>query len=227
MGLLTSVNNLNYTLQQKEDQKEAERKKREKERQQKQEQKEIEEQLKKEIETILHDDFSKNLRKYGSNYILEYYNINKKNSLLGLIWSYHIIEKEIKWNFNEDIEPELIVKNGIVVKKKTKSNKKIEVKKEIEYKYFIQDYFNKVYYKILKEEEEIQKKFESYIYYNNILQQQQIQQQPQQQPQQQQQPQKNIDIAKINKAINTIIIILLTILCFPIAIIIAACQKQK
>lgn len=222
MGLLTSVNNLNYTLQQKEDQKEAERKKREKERQQKQEQKEIEEQLKKEIETILHDDFSKNLRKYGSNYVLEYYNINKKNSLLGLIWSYHIIEKEIKWDFNEDIKPDLIVKNGIVVKKKTKSNKKIEVKKEIEYKYLIQDYFNKVYYKILKEEEEIQKKFESYIYYNNILQQQQIQQQPQQQPQQQ-----KIKIAKINNVINTIIILSLAILCFPIAILFAACKNQK
>ena len=227
MGLLTSVNNLNYTLQQKEDQKEAERKKREKERQQKQEQKEIEEQLKKEIETILHDDFSKNLRKYGSNYILEYYNINKKNSLLGLIWSYHTIEKEIKWDFNKDIEPELIVKNGIVVKKKTKSNKKIEVKKEIEYKYFIQDYFNKVYYKILKEEEGIQKKNEAYIYYNNMLQKQQAQALQQTQYMITQKNQKNVDINKINKSINTILIILFAIICFPIAIIIAACQKQK
>lgn len=227
MGLLTSVNNLNYTLQQKEDQKEAERKKREKERQQKQEQKEIEEQLKKEIETILHDDFSKNLRKYGSNYILEYYNINKKNSLLGLIWSYHIIEKEIKWNFNEDIEPELIVKNGIVVKKKTKSNKKIEVKKEIEYKYFIQDYFNKVYYKILNEEEEIQKKNESYIYYNNMLQQQQAKALQQTQYMITQKNQKNVDINKINKSINTILIILFAIICFPVAIAIAACKNQK
>ena len=200
---------------------------REAERQKKQEQKETEERIKKEIETFLHDEFSQNLKKYGSNYVLEYYNINKKNSLLGCVWANHIIEKEILWNFNKDKSPKLIVKNGIVAKEEIRSNKKIEIKKEIEYKYFIQDYFNKVYYKILKEEEEIQKKNESYIYYNNMLQKQQSQALQQTQYIITQKNQKNVDINKINKSINTILIILFAIICFPVAIAIAACQKQK
>lgn len=164
------------------------------------EKKEIQERIKKEIEIFLHSEFSENLQKYGSNYVIEYYNINKKNALLGSIWANYIIEKEI------------ILNNKIKYKTKI-----------IQYKEFIQDYFNKIYYKILKQEEEIQKKNEKYIYYNAL--QQQPQSQPQQQ--QQQQPKKNIDIAKINKAINTIIIILLAIVCFPVAIVIAACKNQK
>lgn len=168
------------------------------------EKKEIQERIKKEIEIFLHSEFSENLQRYGSNYVIEYYNINKKNALLGSIWSNHIMEKEI------------------ILNNKIKYNTKI-----IQYKEFIQDYFNKIYYKILKQEEEIQKKNEIYIYYNTL--QQQLQQQPQQQPQQQQQqqPQQNINISKINKIINTIIIILLAIICFPIAILFAACKKQK
>lgn len=163
------------------------------------EKKEIQERIKKEIEIFLRSEFSENLQRYGSNYVIEYYNINKKNALLGSIWANYIIEKEI------------ILNNKIKYKTKI-----------IQYKEFIQDYYNKIYYKILKQEEEIQKKNEKYIYYNTL------QQQPQQQPQQQQQQcKKNIDIAKINKAINTIIIILLAILCFPFAILFAACKKQK
>ena len=175
------------------------KKQKEAERQKAKEKKEIQERIKKEIEIFLHSEFSENLQRYGSNYVIEYYNINKKNALLGSIWANYIIEKEI------------ILNNKIKYKTKI-----------IQYKEFIQDYYNKTYYKILKQEEEIQKKNEKYIYYNAL------QQQPQQQPQQQQQQcKKNIDIAKINKAINTIIIILLAILCFPFAILFAACKKQK
>lgn len=163
------------------------------------EKKEIQERIKKEIKIFLRSEFSENLQRYGSNYVIEYYNINKKNALLGSIWANYIIEKEI------------ILNNKIKYKTKI-----------IQYKEFIQDYYNKTYYKILKQEEEIQKKNEKYIYYNAL------QQQPQQQPQQQQQQcKKNIDIAKINKSINTIIIILLTILCFPFAILFAACKNKK
>lgn len=176
------------------------KKQKEAERQKAKEKKEIQERIKKEIEIFLRSEFSENLQRYGSNYVIEYYNINKKNALLGSIWANYIIEKEI------------ILNNKIKYKTKI-----------IQYKEFIQDYYNKTYYKILKQEEEIQKKNEEYIYYNAL--QQQPQSQPQQQ--QQQQPKKNIDIAKINKAINTIIIILLAIVCFPVAIVIAACKNQK
>ena len=184
------------------------KKQKEAERQKAKEKKEIQERIKKEIEIFLHSEFSENLQKYGSTYIIEYYNINKKNALLGKIWSNHIVEKNIKL-------------------------KNIEyTTKIIEYKEFINDHFNKIYYKILKEEENIQKKYETYIYYKNMqqLQQQQIQQiqqiQRMQQLQQQQQQQK-IKIAKINNVINTIIILFLALLCFPIAIIFAACKNQK
>ena len=192
------------------------KKQKEAERQKKQEEKEILERIKKEIERFLHSEFSENLQCYGSNYIIEYYNINKKNALLGCIWANHTIEKEIILFENKNTKDNLIIKNGIVIHKNT-NNKISEKRKIIEYKEFIQNYFNKNYYKILKQEEEIQKKNEKYILYNTL----------QQQPQQQQQPQKNIDIAKINKIINIIIIILLIIICFPIAILFAACKNQK
>lgn len=200
MGLLTSVNNLNYTLQSKEKQKQQ----REKERLKVKEEKETKELIKQEIDFILHSEFSENLQKYGSTYIIEYYNINKKNALLGKIWSNHIVEKNIKL-------------------------KNIEyTTKIIEYKEFINDYFNKIYYKILKEEENIQQKYETYIYYKNM---QQLQQQSQSQKQQFQEvsikKNNNISTKTINKIINTILIILLAIVCFPVAIVIAACKNQK
>lgn len=183
------------------------KKQKEAERQKAKEKKEIQERIKKEIEIFLHSEFSENLQRYGSNYVIEYYNINKKNALLGKIWSNHIVEKNIKL-------------------------KNIEyTTKIIEYKEFINDYFNKIYYKILKEEENIQKNYETYIYYKNMQQQQQQIQQIQQiqrmQQLQQQQQQQKIKIAKINNVINTIIILFLAILCFPIAIIFAACKNQK
>ena len=172
------------------------KKQKEAERQKAKEKKEIQERIKKEIEIFLHSEFSENLQKYVSTYIIEYYNINKKNALLGKIWSNHIVEKNIKL-------------------------KNIEyTTKIIEYKEFINDHFNKIYYKILKEEENIQKKYETYIYYKNMQQLQQFQEVSIKKN-------NNISTKTINKIINTILIILLAIICFPIAIVIAACKNQK
>lgn len=172
------------------------KKQKEAERQKAKEKKEIQERIKKEIEIFLHSEFSENLQKYGSTYIIEYYNINKKNALLGKIWSNHIVEKNIKL-------------------------KNIEyTTKIIEYKEFINEHFNKIYYKILKEEENIQKKYETYIYYKNMQQLQQFQEVSIKKN-------NNISTKTINKTINTILIILLAIVCFPVAIVIAACKNQK
>lgn len=159
MGLLTSVNNLNYTLQEKEN----EKLRREKERIKAKEEKEEKERIKNEIEQFLHLEFYENLQKFGSNYVIEYYNINKVHALLGAIWSQHILEKEIKLK-----------------------NKKPYTTRIIQHEKFIEDYFYKKYYKILKEEEEIANKNESYIYYNTL-------QQQQKQYQQQMQYQNNIN----------------------------------
>lgn len=177
------------------------KKQKEAERQKAKEKKEIQERIKKEIEIFLHSEFSENLQRYGSNYVIEYYNINKKNALLGSIWANYIIEKEI------------ILNNKIKYKTKI-----------IQYKEFIQDYYNKIYYKILKQEEEIQKKNEQYIYYNTLQLQNNINLQ---ENTQKKQYNINVNAKTINKSINIILIILLAIVCFPVAIVIAACKNQK
>lgn len=199
MGLLTSVNNLNYTLQEKEN----EKLRREKERIKAKEEKEAKERIKSEIEQFLHIEFNENLQKFGSNYVIEYYNINKVHALLGAIWSQYIIEKEIKLK-----------------------NKKTYTTRIIQYEKFIEDYFYKKYYKILKEEEEIAKKNEEYKIYAQIT-------MPKKEEYQQETPvqpikkEKHIDFNKINKVINIIFTIILIVLFFPIAILIAACKNQK
>lgn len=201
MGLLTSVNNLNYTLQEKEN----EKLRREKERIKAKEEKEAKERIKSEIEQFLHIEFRENLQKFGSNYIIEYYNINKVHALLGAIWSQYIIEKEIKLK-----------------------NKKTYTTRIIQYEKFIEDYFYKKYYKILKEEEEIAKKNEQYIYYNAIL----TQNTEEEQQQQQQQVQYTQAKKQYNyNTIYTILKIIFYIICAPIAILvlilISACKNQK
>lgn len=201
MGLLTSVNNLNYTLQEKEN----EKLRREKERIKAKEEKEAKERIKSEIEQFLHIEFRENLQKFGSNYIIEYYNINKVHAILGAIWSQYIIEKEIKLK-----------------------NKKTYTTRIIQYEKFIEDYFYKKYYKILKEEEEIAKKNEQYIYYNAIL----TQNTEEEQQQQQQQVQYTQAKKQYNyNTIYTILKIIFYIICAPIAILvlilISACKNQK
>lgn len=199
MGLLTSVNNLNYTLQEKEN----EKLRREKERIKAKEEKESKERIKSEIEQFLHIEFNENLQKFGSNYVIEYYNINKVHALLGAIWSQYIIEKEIKLK-----------------------NKKTYTTRIIQYEKFIEDYFYKKYYKILKEEEEIAKKNEQYIYYNAIL-TQNTEKEEQQQQTQYTQSKKQYNY----NTIYTILKIIFYIICAPITILIliliSACKNQK
>lgn len=197
MGLLTSVNNLNYTLQQKEDQKEAERKKREKQRQQKQEEKEAKERIKQEIDSFLYQEFINYLIETDSTHIYEFYSIKNRNNILEELYKQYtteITENKIKFNY-------------------------------IEHKNFITNYFNNNYYKILKKAENEAIKNEEYLYYNTL-------QHCQEQQEEQQQQQiitttTNINTKAISKTINTILIILFAIICFPVAIAIAACQKQK
>lgn len=203
MGLLTSVNNINYKLEEEKKAREEERKAKEKERQKAKEEKEAKERIKNEIEQFLHIEFNENLQKFGSNYVIEYYNINKVHALLGAIWSQYIIEKEIKLK-----------------------NKKTYTTRIIQYEKFIEDYFYKKYYKILKEEEEIAKKNEEYKIYAQLT-------TPKKEEYQQETPaepikkEKHIDFNKINKVINIIFTIILIVLFFPIAILIAACKNQK
>lgn len=178
-------------------QKEAERKRKEKERQQKQEEKETKERIKQEINSFLYQEFINYLIETDSTHIYEFYSIEKKNNILEELYKQYTTE---------------------ITENKIKFN-------YIEHKNFITNHFNNNYYKILKKAEDEAIKNEEYLYYNAL-------QHCQEQQEEQQQQQiiittTNINTKAINKTINTILIILLAIVCFPVAIVIAACKNQK
>ena len=203
MGLLTSVNNINYRLEEEKKAKEAERKAKEKERQKAKEEKEIKEQIKKEITFYLQDTFKNYLLENGSTTIYEFYNIERKEIILNNILGQYTIVKTVK----------------------TKTLKAHDIE-YIEHKDFIIEYFNNNYYKILKKAEEEVKRNEEYKIYAQLT-------TPKKEKYQQETPaqpikkEKHIDFNKINKVINIIFTIILTVLFFPIAILIAACKNQK
>lgn len=201
MGLLTSVNNLNYTLQSKEKQKQQ----REKERLKAKEEKEAKERLKNEIDTFLYNCFKEFLIKNGSNNIYYFYNSNLKDSILQQILNNYTITKTFK------------TKNGNTYD----SN-------YVQYKDFIIQFYNNNYFKILKKAEEEQKKNEQYIYYNALITpkektKEEEKQQKQYTPETKKQYNYNF--------IFTILKIILYITCAPIIflvlILISACKNQK
>lgn len=193
MGLLTSVNNLNYTLQAKEEEKkrkELERVKKESERRHKEEEKENINYIKSKISNFLRIEFQKKLY-INSTSVYEFYNITKKEFLFYKFYNNLAMKENIK----------------------------------MDYKPFILDFFNSNYYKILKQVEAEAKKNEEYKIYAQLTTpkeeyQQEIPTQPIKKA-------KHIDFNKINKVINIIFTIILIVLFFPIAILIAACKKQK
>lgn len=203
MGLLTSVNNINYKLEEEKKAREEERKAKEKERQKAKEEKIIQERIKKEIDSYLQSIFKKDLFKNGSSTVYEFYNIEKKEIILKNILSQYTIIK--------------------TVKTKTLRAHDIEY---IEHKDFIIEYFNKIYYKILKQVEAEAKKNEEYKIYAQLITPKEEEYQ-QETPTQPIKKAKHIDFNKVNKVINIIFTIILIVLFFPIAILIAACKNQK
>lgn len=199
MGLLTSVNNLNYTLQSKEKQKQQ----REKERLKAKEEKETKERIKNEINIFLYNYFKEFLIKNGSNNIYYLYNSNLKDSILQQILNNYTIAKTFK------------LKNGNTYNSNF-----------VQYKDFIIQFYNNNYFKILKKAEEEAKRNEEYKIYAQLT-------TPKKEEYQQETPvqpikkEKHVDFNKINKVINIIFTIILIVLFFPIAILIAACKNQK
>lgn len=189
MGLLTSVNNINYKLEEEKKAREEERKAKEKERKHIQEEKENMNYIKNKILNFLRIKFQEKLY-LNSSIIYEFYNINKKESL-----------------FNEFY-------NNLAMKENIK----------MDYKPFILDFFNSNYYKILKQVEAEAKKNEEYKIYAQLITQKEYQQETPTQPIKKA---NHIDFNKINKVINIIFTIILIVLFFPIAILIAACKNQK
>lgn len=194
MGLLTSVNNLNYTLQEKEKErkrKELERVKKESERRHKEEEKENINYIKSKISNFLRIEFQKELYMNSTN-VYEFYNINKKEFLFYKFYNNLAMKENIK----------------------------------MDYKPFILDFFNSNYYKILKQVEAEAKKNEEYKIYAQLITPKEEEYQ-QETPTQPIKKAKHIDFNKINKVINIIFTIILIVLFFPIAILIAACKNQK
>lgn len=78
MGLLTSVNNLSYTLEEEKRNKQLERIRKQKEKQQKEDLK----RYKNEIEMYIKKEFDKYFEIAGSEYIIEFYNRERKKEIL-------------------------------------------------------------------------------------------------------------------------------------------------
>ena len=187
MGLLTSVNNLNYTLQAKEE----EKKRKEEEKKRKEEEKENINYIRNKISNFLRIEFQKKLY-IDSTSVYEFYNINKKESLF--------------YNFY----------NNLAMKENTK----------IDYEPFMKEFFNNNYYKVLKQVEAEAKKNEEYKIYAQLTTPKEEEYQ-EETPAQPIKKAKHIDFNKINKVINIIFTIILIVLFFPIAILIAVCKNQK
>lgn len=101
MGLLTSVNNLNYTLQEKEKErkrKELERVKKESERKHKEEEKENINYIKSKISNFLRIEFQKELYMNSTN-VYEFYNINKKEFLFYKFYNNLAMKENIKMDY--------------------------------------------------------------------------------------------------------------------------------
>lgn len=199
MGLLTSVNNLNYTLQAKEEEKKA----KEKARQKAKEEKEAKERLKNEIDTFLYNYFKEFLIKNGSNNIYYFYNSNLKNSILQQILDNYTIIKTFK------------TKNGSIYNNNY-----------VQYKDFIIQFYNNNYFKILKKAEEEQKKNEQYIYYNAIL-TQNTEKEEQQQQTQYTQAKKQYNYNTIYTILKIIFYIICAPITILVLILISACKNQK
>ena len=191
MGLLTSVNNINYKLEEEKKAREEERKAKEKERKHIQEEKENINYIKSKISNFLRIEFQKELYMNSIN-VYEFYNINKKEFLFYKFY------------------------NNLAMKENTK----------IDYEPFMKEFFNNNYYKVLKQVEAEAKKNEEYKIYAQLT-------TPKEEEYQEETPAqlikkaKHIDFNKINKVINIIFTIILIVLFFPIAILIAACKNQK
>lgn len=195
MGLIDQTSRINTALT------EANRIKQEKEaeRRRKQQEKENTERLKKDIKKSLETEFYKYFNIYGSEYITEFYSIKRKDAIL----------QDILKQFGKLKEIKLQGQKIIVIENKEQ----------------IQDIFNKSYYKILNEQQQIFKKYDLYLQELKQEQEEQEQEEAERIQQQEEQRQKIWRIAEATgkAAIKILIFILLGI----ITLITAALKSSK
>lgn len=126
MGLLTSFNNLNYTLEEEKRNKKLEQIKRQKERQQKEDLK----RYKNETEIYLKKEFDKYFEIAGSDYIVEFYDRERKKEILN---NYFDTIQEIDSNgferipYKNELEQHFYNKYNTILTKAQKEQKQQEL----------------------------------------------------------------------------------------------------
>lgn len=126
MGLLTSVNNLSYTLEEEKRNKKLEQIRRQRERQKKEDLK----RYKNEIEIYIKKEFDKYFEIAGSEYIIEFYNRERKKEILN---NYFDTIKTIDKNgfetipYKNEIEQHFYNKYNTILTKSQKEQKQQEL----------------------------------------------------------------------------------------------------
>lgn len=126
MGLLTSVNNLSYTLEAEKKQKQLERIQKQKEKQQKEDLK----RYKSELEIYLKTEFDKYFEIGGSNYIIEFYDKERKKEILSNYFdTIKIIDKNgfERIPYKNELEQHYYNKYNTILSKSQKEQKQQEL----------------------------------------------------------------------------------------------------
>ena len=124
MGLLTSVNNLSYTLEEEKKNKKIEQIKKQKEKLRK----ENLNRYKKDLEKYMSSEFNKYFELAGSSYIYEFYNKTRKQEILNNFYDTISINEQgfIKIPFKNELEEHFYNKYTIILNKCLKEQKQQE-----------------------------------------------------------------------------------------------------
>lgn len=126
MGLITSVNNLSYTLEEEKKAKQLEKIRREKERQQKEDLK----RYKNDLEIYIKSEFDRYFEIGGSDYIVEFYNRDRKKEILNNFFdNIKTIDKNgfNKTPFKSELEQHFHNKYSTILKKAHTEQKQQEL----------------------------------------------------------------------------------------------------
>ena len=126
MGLLTSVNNLNYTLEEEKRNKQLERIRKEKEKQQKEDLK----RYKNDLEIYIKSEFDRYFEIGGSDYIVEFYNRDRKKEILNNFFDNIKITDKNGFNtipYKNELEQHFYNKYNTILTKAQKEQKQQEL----------------------------------------------------------------------------------------------------
>lgn len=126
MGLLTSVNNLNYTLEEEKRNKQIERIRKQKEKQQKEDLK----RYKNDLEIYIKSEFDRYFEIGGADYIVEFYNRDRKKEILNNFFDNIKITDKNGFDtipFKNELEQHFYNKYNTILKKAHTEQKQQEI----------------------------------------------------------------------------------------------------